>query len=305
MEFLYLLEQLRTPWLDRLMFLFTQLGDEIGFLGVALVLFWCVDKRQGYYLMSVGFFGTLSSQFLKIACRIPRPWVLDPEFTIVESARAGAGGYSFPSGHSQNAVATFGSVAVCNRQRWLRICCIALCVIVPFSRMYLGVHTPKDVAVGVGLALALLAILRPIIFMSDGKKIPALFGVMIVLNIAFVAYTQLFPFPADIDPGNLNEAIQNSYTLLGALSAMVVVYYVDEKKLHFSTDAVWYAQILKVLLGIILVLLVKEGLKAPLNALFAGHMAARAVRYAIVVLFAGLVWPMTFPWFAKLGRKEA
>lgn len=305
MEFLYLLEQLRTPWLDKLMYLITQLGDEIGFLALALVLFWCVNKRQGYYLMSVGFFGTLASQALKLACRIPRPWVLDPNFTIVESARAGAGGYSFPSGHSQNAVATFGSLAICTRMKWLRWCCVVLCVIVPFSRMYLGVHTPKDVLVGVGLALVLLAVLKPIVFGNDGKNIPKLFGVMIGLSIAFVLYTQLFPFPANIDEGNLNAAIQNSYTLLGALSAMVVVYYVDEKKLHFSTDAIWYAQILKVVLGIILVLLIKEGLKLPLNAIFHGHMAARAVRYAIVVLFAGLVWPMTFPWFAKLGRKEA
>ena len=81
MEFLYMLEELRTPWLNDLMTAITHLGDETAFLVVALVMFWCVDKRQGYFLISVGFAGTIISQFMKLAFRIPRPWVRDPKFT--------------------------------------------------------------------------------------------------------------------------------------------------------------------------------------------------------------------------------
>ena len=109
----------------------------------------------------VGLFGTLANQFLKITCRIPRPWVLDPDFTIVEAARAVATGYSFPSGHTQNAVGTFGAIALQTKQRWVRWACIALVLLVPFSRMYLGVHTPLDVGVSFVLALALAAALYP------------------------------------------------------------------------------------------------------------------------------------------------
>ena len=90
MEFLYFLEGLRTPWLDAAMSAVTHLGGELVFLVVALVMFWCLDKRQGYYLLSVGFMGTLVNQFLKITCRVPRPWIRDPYFSIVESARAEA-----------------------------------------------------------------------------------------------------------------------------------------------------------------------------------------------------------------------
>ena len=104
MELLYWFESIRMPILDTLMSLITHLGEETFFMVAALYVFWCVDKRRGYYLLSVGFAGTLVSQWLKIACRIPRPWVRDPNFTIVESARAQAGGYSFPSGHTQSAV---------------------------------------------------------------------------------------------------------------------------------------------------------------------------------------------------------
>ena len=304
MELLYLLERLRNPVLDRLMQAVTELGGEITFLVLALILFWCVDKRQGYYLMAVGFLGTLTSQFLKITCRVPRPWVRDPAFTIVESARADATGYSFPSGHSQSAVATFGAIARCNEKKWLRFLCGVVCVLVPFSRMYLGVHYPSDVLFGAGLALGLVTLLHPVCFRDDGKHIPRLFAVLIALAAAFVLYVECFPFPADIDESNLASALENAYTLMGALLGMVIVYFVDEKKLHFPTEARWFAQIGKVLGGLILVVLVLYCLKAPLEALFHGHLITNALLYLMVVLAAGILWPMTFPWFSRLGNQS-
>lgn len=104
MGFLRLLESIRIPALNVFFSGITYCGDEIAFMVAAFALFWCVNKRTGYYAFLVGLFGTVGNQWLKIACRIPRPWVLDPNFTIVESARAAATGYSFPSGHTQNAV---------------------------------------------------------------------------------------------------------------------------------------------------------------------------------------------------------
>ena len=57
------------------------------------------------------------------------------------------------------------------------------------------------------------------------------------------------------------------------------------------------------MVGLGVVLLVKEGLRSPLEAIFAGHLAARAVRYFLIVVVAGILWPLTFSWFGKLGRK--
>ena len=106
MKVLYALESIRMPWLDTVMAAITHLGEETVFMVAALFVFWCVSKRHGYYLLAIGFAGTVLNQFLKLLFRIPRPWVLDSDFTIVESARAQATGYSFPSGHSQNAIGT-------------------------------------------------------------------------------------------------------------------------------------------------------------------------------------------------------
>lgn len=303
MEFLYFLEGIRTPAVDRIMLLVTQLGEETAFLVAALILFWCIDKRHGYYLLSVGFIGTLANQFMKLLFRIPRPWVLDSNFTILEQAREAASGYSFPSGHTQSAVGTFGVIARISRKRWIRITAIILAVLVPFSRMYVGVHTPLDVLVAAAMAVFLIFVIHPVIYGKDGKHIPALLCVMTAAVSAFMCFVYLWPFPSDIDQHNLASGIKNAHTLLGALLGFLVVYYVDERKLHFTTRAVWWAQLLKIAGGLALVLAVKSGLKVPLNFLF-GESVGRSVRYFLVVLAAGILWPMTFGFFSRLGNAK-
>lgn len=303
MEFLRLLEEIRTGWLNGIMLAITHLGSEIIFLAVALIFFWCVDKTRGYYLMSVGFVGTILNQFLKLFCRIPRPWVQDPQFTIVEQARAGADGYSFPSGHTQSAVGTYGSIAYTSRKRWVQVLCVAIAALVAFSRMYLGVHTPMDVGVSVVIGVVLIFALRPLFYKENGKYIPWMLGFMTVLVVGFLLYVECNPFPGDMDGENLASGMKNAYTLLGALLGMIVVYMVDEKWLHFPIKAVWWAQLLKLVLGIALVLGVKTLLTQPMTSLF-GYYWGRLVRYFLTVVTAGCLWPLTFPWFSSLGNKS-
>lgn len=303
MELLYHLEKIRLPVLNEFMLGITYLGDEIAFLVVALILIWCVDKRIGYYVLSVGFLGTIANQFMKLWFRIPRPWVLDENFTILEQAREGAGGYSFPSGHTQSSVGTFGSIAYTTKNRTIRWLCIAAAVLVPFSRMYIGVHTPLDVGVAAVMAMILVFALKSPILGENKRVFPAFLGIMVAVSIAFLCFVELYQFPADIDPHNMESGLKNAYTLIGAILGMVVVYLVDETWLHFPTEAAWWAQIIKVAVGLGIVLAVKNGLKAPIEGLM-GNFIGRAVRYFLVVIVAGVIWPLTFWWFAKLGKKE-
>ena len=62
MQFLYLLEKIRMPILNEFMLLITHFGEETAFLVAALIVFWCVDKYKGYYMMLVGFAGTIINQ---------------------------------------------------------------------------------------------------------------------------------------------------------------------------------------------------------------------------------------------------
>lgn len=303
MQILYFLESLRFPVLDDAMLLVTRLGEETAFLVAALIVFWCVDKRKGYYIMSVGFIGTMGNQFLKLLCAVPRPWVLDPEFTIVEKAREAATGYSFPSGHSQNAVGTFGGIAAVTKTKWVQRLCIAIAVLVPFSRMYLGVHTPADVCAGSLMALLLVFALKPIAAAENEIRMKACILLMLALAVGLLLYVELFPFPENVDLHNLASGRKNAYTMMGCLVGVAIVYVAEKKYVRFETKAIWWAQILKTVLGLALVLLVKEGLRAPLEAVLSVY-PARAVRYFLIVVTAGCLWPLSFRWFSKLGVKN-
>ena len=303
MNVLYFLEKIRLPGLNEFMLAITYLGDEMAFLLTAMILFWCVDKRKGYYILAVGFIGTMANQFMKLWFRIPRPWILNENFTILEQARDAATGYSFPSGHTQSAVGTFGGIAATTKNKVIRVIAIVIAVLVPFSRMYIGVHTPLDVLVAAAMAVVLIFVLRPVMLGYEGKYIPWLLGIMTVLAVAFLCFVEFYPFPTDMDAHNMASGIKNAYTLIGALLAFLIVYMVDEKWLHFPVKAVWWAQLIKVAAGLGLVLAVKSGLKTPLEALF-GESVGRAARYFLIVIVAGVLWPLTFKWFAKLGSKE-
>ena len=305
MKLLYALQEIRNPALDAVLQLITRLGEETIFRVVAIVVFWCISKKGGYYLLSVGFLGTVANQWLKIAFRIPRPWVLDPNFQIVESAREAATGYSFPSGHTQSAVGTFGGLARMTEKKWLRWILIVIALLVAFSRMYLGVHTPLDVGVSLVLATVMVLVFWPI--MEKAEEKPAVMGWLLLVLLAvcgaFLLFLRLCPFPADVDADNLAHAVENAWKLTGAIGGMLIAWWVDWKFIQFDTRAVWWAQLLKVALGLAIVVGIKSGLKAHLIALMGNAGITNAVRYGLMVVFAGAVWPLTFKFWGKCGKK--
>ena len=310
MAFLYFLEKIRNPVLDLLFSIVTLFGEETVFMAVGMIVFWCVNKHKGYYLLSVGFVGTVINQFLKITFRVPRPWVKDPNFTIVESAREAASGYSFPSGHTQTSVGLFGGLALKFRNRAIKIASIALCVLVPLSRMYLGVHTPADVGVSIVIALLLIFALAPL-FEKAEKSPKVMYAILFSLTgimLAYLLFMTYWSFPEEVfhvdNVHNLISAVKNAYTLTGCMLGFLVVYTVDLKWLKFDTKAVWWAQLIKIAGGLVLVLAVKELLRAPLAAILPENTWARMIRYFLMVVTAGTLWPITFKYFAKLGGKK-
>lgn len=303
MSFLYFLEGLRTGVGDLLMSTVTRFGEETLFIILALLFLWCIDKKEGYYLLTVGFFGLLFNQFLKILCRVPRPWVKDPSFTVVEGTKEAATGYSFPSGHTQTAVGAYGAVARYEKKSWVRTLCVALCLLVPFSRMYLGVHTPLDVIVSFAFATVLVFALYPL-FKTLDEHPRRLFYVLfslLALSLAFVLYIELGNFEG-VDAHNYDSAVKNAYTLLGSVAGFIVIYFLDVRVYHYETKAPLLAQVLKLAVGAVLVVLSKSFLKEPLLALFGGHATAHAVRYFLMFTVAGGICPAFFPYFTKFAN---
>ena len=306
MEILRFLEGIRTPLGDAFFSLVTHLGEETIFIVVGLFFFWCLDKKQGYFILSVGFLGTVTNQFLKLWFRIPRPWVKDPKVTIVESARAEATGYSFPSGHTQSAIGVFGSIAKVKKNKVIRILCVLVCVLVPLSRMYLGVHTPLDVGVSILVALVLIFGLYPIVnkALDNPKSMRIYLGVMTMFAGAFLAFVLLYRFPAEVDVNNYEHGVKNAYKILGCIIGLWLSYEVDIHYTHFETKGVWWVQLLKLVPGFLVILAIKSGTKAPLYALTGGSYFADGIRYFLITAFAGCLWPMTFKWICSLDKKR-
>ena len=153
----------------------------------------------------------------------------------------------------------------------------------------------------------LVCALYPFFAGSDDKpgRVFGIVGVMTALAIVYTVYLKTHPFPADTDPANYAEALKNAWSLVGSGFAMLLSLWLDHKYIHFELKAVWWAQVLKVVLGLALLLGIKEGLKPVLNPIFgADALFTNAIRYFFVVAFAGGVWPLTFRWFARLGTKK-
>ncbi|MBO5315367.1 MAG: phosphatase PAP2 family protein [Clostridia bacterium] len=303
MPFLYFLRDIGNPVFDFFFETVTHLGEETVFLVISIIFFWCVNKREGYFILLSGLLGTLINQAAKLACRVPRPWVIDTEFQPIGNSKIEATGYSFPSGHTQNTATTFGCIAAYNRKkRWVTVMSVVIIVLVSFSRMYLGVHTPLDVITSLLVSLGLILILRPWFETEEkfDKAYPIIVVISVICSFAFLAFVLFVSKDASLDAENYKSALKNACTLLGCTVGLVVVWVVDTMFVNFDTKAPWYAQIIKAVLGFAIVLLIKSGLSAPLTALFGNEYVARIIRYFLIVVFAGAVWPLTFKKFGEM-----
>ncbi len=309
MGFLKFLEGLRTPFWDGVMGIVTYLGDEYAYLAAVLLLLWCVDKKWGYRLYFFGMIGSTLNQLLKALFLVPRPWVSDPGFSIVEAARAAASGYSFPSGHTQSATVLLLTLALRKNESRRRAAvwavCLALIALTAFSRMYLGVHTPLDVGVSLITGALCVFLLNPLIERAEQSEK----GIWVVALSAFafsLAFWALVTFqvPSERNIAEFDQhALKNAYTIVGTTAGVGSAWILDITHTKYRTEAAWWAQVLKVAMGLPIVLFIQIFLKAPLYSLMGGHFFADTLRYFLLSFVGAGLWPMTFRFFGGLGRK--
>ena len=301
-DFLKLLEGIRTNFLNKLFEMITILGEETLIILIVAIIYYCFSKKEAKRLFFIVVTSTAVNTIAKNLVKRPRPFA-NGEITAIRQETAT--GYSFPSGHSQN-IATLGTYfSERIKKIWFIIAASIVILVVGFSRMYLGVHTPLDVGVSILIAVVLALAIKPVIYKGEEKPLIMyiFLGVMFVLSLSFLLFVELYDFGSELDALNYASGLKNAYTLFGAILGMLAAYPFEKRFVKFDVSGKWYTQILKTTVGLGLVLAIKELLKFPLNAFLPELTVARAIRYAIMVFVAVGLYPLTFKYFKKLEDK--
>ena len=184
--------------------------------------------------------------------------------------------------------------------------CMALALLIPFSRLYLGVHTPLDVGVSFLIGWLLVLAFYPLLeeIGHRGEVLERIWLILLVPAALFLLYALRVRAGTSGDAANFDHAVKTAWSMLGLVLGAIISVFADRHYTRFETQAVWWAQILKVVLGLALTLAVRVALKAPLTAAFGANSVGDGIRYFAVVLMAGTLWPMTFGWFSLMGRKK-
>ena len=295
MDYLYLLEKIRCPFLDTFFQIVTELGFELIALGAICIIFWCINKNFGYQMGFAYFASGMLVQGLKITFRVNRPWVKDPNFVPVGNAMEKATGYSFPSGHTQSATTLFGSLAFKAKNIWLCILCVFTFLLVGFSRNYLGVHFASDVIVSMILSLGCVFIFGKVFSkIENNKKYDLLIAIVLAaISLGVMIYSLVLE--------NMGIITEAKYALDccktgGAGLGFAIGWFIERKYVDFSvkTPKKWH-QIIKVVVGIAIALALKELPKM----IFGDTAIVGMVRYMFVTFWVVGLFPIIVKKFLK------
>lgn len=281
-------------WLLNPMQFFSFLGTEQFFLLCAPVIYWCLDAQLG---LRVGLFLMASGNInyaLKVILHSPRPYWYNLDVLALSTESS----FGLPSGHAQNAVVVWGTLAAFLKKRLAWIGGILLIFMIGLSRIYLGVHFPSDVllgwVVGIGLLILFLRLESTIIEWLTQHKLAI--QVLIVLTFSlFLLILGLFskwlladwtiplnwiknataaaPGAEPINPLSLEGALTYSGAFFGLACGAIIIKSTG----GFITIGSLAQRTARFIIGVIVVLILWRGL----GSIFPGgqSLAACILRY--------------------------
>ncbi len=154
----WIAEVLRTPIFDKVILLYTSLGNGgwlFILLSVILLLFRATRKAGASSLGAMLLGLVVTNLTLKPLISRARPWVVMENFVALTTS---SDMNSFPSGHTCAAFAFAAALCAALPQKWAKAAALIAAALMGFSRLYVGVHFPSDVLVGavVGTVCGLL-----------------------------------------------------------------------------------------------------------------------------------------------------
>ena len=269
LEILRSIQSIANPFLDILFQLITMCGEQIVLISIIAVIYWALDKKFGEYIAYSVLTSVLLNNTIKDIFKMKRPIGEKGIRTLREQT---ATGYSFPSGHTQSASSFYGAIAIYLKKRAMDIIATIMIILIGFSRLYLGVHYPKDVIVG-----GILGILTSLICYKLYNKFE---NKMLLYVITFVIFIPALTFAHSAD------FIKGMGTYLG----FIIGIYIEKKYVNFSVETSNGNKIIRVLLGVLILLVLQVGLKYILP----GGTIFSFIRYLLISSIAIGVYPMVF-----------
>ena len=266
----------------------SEFGEEIVMIAILGFLYWGYDKAYGKYVGINMLMALICTVQLKSIFLRRRPYLnhegincLKPVSKEADVTNLSAQGYSFPSGHSTNAAAAYGSLAAYKKKKSLWIAAIVMILLVGCSRVVVGMHYPTDVLGGWltgGLAVAVGTVLQ--------KKIKDQRLIYLLLILAGL-------------PGMFFCRTEEYFTCYGIMIGAFAGFLFEEKYVNFKETEKWQTRILRILGGMVIFLGLGVVLKLPFSKEFleSGTFAAylvRLCRYAVITFVDIGVYPMIF-----------
>ena len=308
-EIILWLQSFSSDFLDSLFQFITMFGEELVIIGILGFLYWCRDKKTAEKIGITVFVSLVLNAFIKTLVMRERPYIVDNRVDAIRQQTAG--GYSFPSGHTQGAASIFGSIAIWFKKRWLTIISIFIIIAVAISRMYLGVHFLSDVIVG-GL-LGVLISWAGYQYFKQREPSPTLYKYILygALTLGLVFYLiTLFTIKSTEtmnNAKNLYDKLESTLVMLGTICGFIVGVGFEKKRVNFTQHNILWKNIIRFVLGVAVVMGVRIGLKAIFgliidrDSLLEGQLFLASLalvfdtlRYFIMVFIGIGLYPLVF-----------
>lgn len=293
--------------LDGLMYFISEIGYTYLIILALCLLYWCIDKTTGVYALCSFFVSSVVGLTMKCIVCIDRPWVRDTAIKPVEAAIPDARGFSFPSGHTINAVAIYGEAACFasrSKRRLLSTCLMCVCLLVGVSRIYCEVHTPFDVMGAFVIAIISICAVNVILpkILKLSFKMQAFVCMVVTLIVAVLAVFVTFK-PYDINAQMLASGIigdgvsdfaADNYRIYGGTIGALWGLLFEERFAHFDTYGMTVKKaVFRILCGFICVFIAFALLGNIIEIAF-GDILGKVIKYALVAFVTAGIAPFIF-----------